>query len=35
MAITATFNPVTGLLSVFGDGLDNNTTISRNAAARF
>jgi Ca2+-binding RTX toxin-like protein len=32
MAITASFNPSASLLSVFGDNLDNNVDISRNAA---
>ena len=32
MAITATFLPGAGLLSVFGDGLGNTVTFSRNAA---
>jgi Ca2+-binding RTX toxin-like protein len=32
-AVTATFSANTGVLSVFGDGLDNNIQISRNAAA--
>lgn len=32
MAITATFNPGTGILSVFGDSLGNSVTFSRNAA---
>src|SRR5215211_465145 len=32
MAITATFLPASGLLSVFGDSLDNTVTASRNAA---
>src|SRR6266536_1298471 len=32
MAVTASFLPGAGLLSVFGDGLDNNITINRNAA---
>ena len=32
MAIKATFTPGAGLLSVFGDDLDNAVTISRNAA---
>ena len=32
MAITATFNPGTGILSVFGDSLGNSVTLSRNAA---
>jgi Ca2+-binding RTX toxin-like protein len=31
-AITASFNPSAGLLTVFGDALDNTVTISRNAA---
>ena len=32
MAITATFLPGVGLLSVFGDSLGNTVTFSRNAA---
>jgi Ca2+-binding RTX toxin-like protein len=32
MAITATFLPGAGILSVFGDGLGNTVTFSRNAA---
>ena len=32
MAITASFSPGAGLLSVFGDALDNTITISRDAA---
>jgi len=32
MAITSTFNPDAGVLSVLGDSLDNNTDVSRNAA---
>jgi Ca2+-binding RTX toxin-like protein len=32
MAVTATFIPAAGILSVFGDGLDNTVTFSRNAA---
>ena len=32
MAITATFLPGAGLLTVFGDGLGNTVTFSRNAA---
>jgi len=32
MAVTAFFNPTTGVLTVFGDALDNNIVISRNAA---
>src|SRR5262245_29703306 len=32
MAVTAFFNPSTGVLTVFGDNLDNNIVISRNAA---
>src|SRR5215218_7933133 len=31
-AVTASFSPGAGLLSVFGDNLDNNITVSRNAA---
>jgi len=33
-AVTATFTPGAGLLSIFGDALDNNITISRNAAGQ-
>jgi Ca2+-binding RTX toxin-like protein len=32
MAVTATFSPNTGVLTVFGDALDNNITASRDAA---
>jgi Ca2+-binding RTX toxin-like protein len=32
MAVTASFNPSAGVLSVLGDGLDNNVEVSRNAA---
>jgi len=32
MAVTSTFNPNAGNLAVFGDALDNITTVSRNAA---
>ena len=32
MAITASFTPGAGLLSVFGDNLENAVTISRNVA---
>src|SRR5215208_2033065 len=32
MAVTATFSPTSGLLTVFGDNLDNTITTSRNAA---
>ncbi|WP_428659275.1 beta strand repeat-containing protein [Reyranella sp.] len=32
MAVTATFVPTSGVLSVFGDALGNNVTVSRNAA---
>jgi Ca2+-binding RTX toxin-like protein len=32
MAVTATFNPSGGVLTVFGDNLDNTTDVSRNAA---
>eukprot|EP01038_Epipyxis_sp_PR26KG_P000557 gene557-779_t len=34
MAITATFNPGSGVLSEFGDALDNSMLISRDAAGR-
>jgi len=34
MAVTAFFAPSTGILSVFGDALDNTTAISRNAAGQ-
>ena len=33
-AVTATFSPGSGVLSVFGDGLDNKISLSRNAAGR-
>jgi len=33
-AVTATFNPAGGLLTVFGDNLDNQITLSRNAAGQ-
>jgi len=32
LAVTASFVPGTGVLSVLGDGLDNTITVSRNAA---
>ena len=32
MAVTATFNASTGLLSVIADSLNNAVTVSRNAA---
>ena len=32
MAVTASFSPAGGVLTVFGDALDNTITISRNAA---
>src|SRR5262245_58314731 len=32
MAVTATFQPGSGVLTVFGDNLDNNAVVSRNAA---
>jgi hypothetical protein len=35
MAVTATFTPANGLLSEFGDALDNVITTSRNAAGPF
>src|SRR5688572_14548792 len=31
-AVTASFSPISGVLSVFGDALDNNVAVSRNAA---
>src|SRR3954451_8304330 len=34
LAVTAAFVPATGVLSVVGDELDNNITISRNAGGR-
>src|SRR4051794_38035895 len=33
-AVTASFNPAAGLLTVFGDAQDNTITISRNAAGQ-
>jgi Ca2+-binding RTX toxin-like protein len=33
-AVTASFTPNSGTLTVFGDNLDNNITISRNAAGQ-
>ena len=33
-AVTASFSPGTGTLMVFGDGLDNTITVSRNAAGQ-
>jgi Ca2+-binding RTX toxin-like protein len=33
-AVTATFNPAGGVLTVFGDNLDNQITLSRNAAGQ-
>jgi hypothetical protein len=33
-AVTAVFAPGTGVLSVFGDNLNNNITVSRNAAGQ-
>jgi Ca2+-binding RTX toxin-like protein len=32
MAVTASFSPATGVLTIFGDALDNNIIVSRNAA---
>jgi len=32
MAVTASFSPGSGVLTVFGDNLDNNAVVSRNAA---
>jgi Ca2+-binding RTX toxin-like protein len=34
MAVTAFFNPSTGQLTVFGDALDNNIIVSRDAAGK-
>jgi Ca2+-binding RTX toxin-like protein len=34
LSVTATFTPGTGVLSVFGDNLDNTITVSRDAAGR-
>jgi Ca2+-binding RTX toxin-like protein len=34
LAVTASFAPGTGVLSVFGDNLDNSITVSRNAAGQ-
>src|SRR3954453_8558783 len=34
MALTASFNPASGVLTVIGDALDNSITISRDAAGR-
>src|SRR5262245_51789468 len=33
-AVTASFSPSAGIVSVFGDNLDNNITLSRNAAGQ-
>ena len=33
-AVTASFLPTSGTLSVFGDNLDNNIVVSRNAAGQ-
>src|SRR3954454_24557162 len=33
-AVVASFNPGAGILSVFGDALDNNITVSRDAAGK-
>jgi Ca2+-binding RTX toxin-like protein len=33
-AVVATFNPAAGALTVFGDNLDNNIAVSRNAAGQ-
>ena len=32
MAVTSSFSPSTGILTEFGDALDNNITTSRDAA---
>ena len=34
MAVTATFTPRAGVLSTFGDNLDNTITIGRDAAGK-
>src|SRR4051794_29137177 len=34
MAVTASFTPGSGVLTVFGDNLNNSTTLSRNAAGQ-
>ena len=34
-AVTAFFTPSTGQLTILGDGLDNNITVSRDAAGRY
>ena len=34
MAVTASFNPATGVLSIFGDSLLNSIVASRNAAGQ-
>jgi Ca2+-binding RTX toxin-like protein len=34
MAVTASFNPTSGVLTVFGDALDNSTILSRDAAGK-
>ena len=34
MAVTGTFTPSAGILSTFGDTLDNNMTVSRDAAGK-
>ena len=33
-AVTAVFSPGTGVLTVLGDNLNNNVTVSRNAAGK-
>jgi len=34
LAVTATFSPSSGVLSVYGDSLDNTIEVSRNSAGR-
>ena len=34
MAVTSTFTPSAGILSTFGDSLNNNITVSRDAAGK-
>ena len=34
MAITSSFSPNAGILTTFGDNLNNNITLSRNAAGQ-
>ena len=34
MAVTSSFSPNAGILTVFGDNLDNTIAVSRNAAGK-